>query len=258
MSNEPTKIEEVYTMNVSDLDLHPLAKTTPRMTDENYQALKADIDVNGQLEPITLYRGRIIDGRHRWYILQELEVNTILAIKLPHNTSANELKRIVKSKEIRRHETPTQLAISAYKLMLESTTKMSAKEAAELTGADRRKVGNVKKIATDYGRMDLVDRLFDGDKIDIGSAYTPYLTDSLPAILDWLEEDKITAVKKDTRGKVEMTEEQFLECAVKVTELTGLDIKQVKHISGKLYAYVKDYESNLAEKNAQLKDSKPA
>ena len=47
---------EVYDMVPSELELHPLAKTTPRMADRQYTALKADIEMNGQLEPVTLYR----------------------------------------------------------------------------------------------------------------------------------------------------------------------------------------------------------
>jgi len=242
------KTEEVYEINPAELELHPLAQTTPRMTDANYTALKADIEENGQLDPITLYRGRIIDGRHRWLILQELGIDVILAVKLSPTTSADKLKSLVRSKETRRHETPTQLAISAYKMMLESATKLTAQAAANITGADRRKVGNAKQIADTYGRMDILNTLFDGEMIDIGTAYAPYKTDSLPAILDWLKESKKQGKLKDVRGKVEMTEEQFAECAVRIAELKGLDIKQIKHISSKLFGHVKEYEEMMSEK----------
>lgn len=35
------------------------------MTDGEFDALKCDIEVNGQREPITLWRGQVIDGLHR-------------------------------------------------------------------------------------------------------------------------------------------------------------------------------------------------
>lgn len=248
------RTEIIYELAPKELDLHPLAETTPVMTDNNYTALKADIEVNGQLEPVTLYRGRIIDGRHRWLILQELGITTITAIKLPHNTSATKLKSIVHSKETRRHKTPTQLAITAYRLMLESTTKLTQKDAAAVVGADARKVSDAKHIANTHGRMDILDTLFDGDKLNIGSEYEPFRTDSLPAILDWLKASTTVKKAKDNRrGTVEMTEDQFKDCALRVVELKGLDMKQIKHIASKLYQHVKEHEVLEAEKREELK-----
>ena len=250
-----TETQDIYTMDIATLDLHPLAETTPMMTQENYEALKLDIEANGQLEPISLYRGRIIDGRHRWLILQELGETTIKAIKLPNNTTKAGLASIVRSKETRRHETPTQLAISAYKMMLNSDTKLSASAAAERVGTTRQKVSNAKHIADDYGRMDILDLLFNGDKIDIGTPYDPFKTDSLPAIESWLKENKSKG-KKDPKGKVEMSEEQFLECADIVNQLKCLDIRQIKHISNKLYGHVAEIEEALKESEQELLEDK--
>ena len=246
-----TETQDIYTMDIATLDLHPLAETTPMMTQENYEALKLDIETNGQLEPISLYRGRIIDGRHRWLILQELGETIIKAVKLPNNTTKAGLASIVRSKETRRHETPTQLAISAYKMMLSSKTKLSASAAAERVGIDRRKVGNAVHIADTYGRMDILDLLFDGDKLDIGTPYNPFPTDSLPAIDNWLKESKSKS-KKDPKGKIEMTEEQFLECADIMNQLKCLDIRQIKYINNNMYRYVAEIEEALKESKQDL------
>ena len=240
--------QEIHTINLDELDLHPLALSTPRMTDENYTALKADIELNGQLEPVTLYRGRVVDGRHRVLVLRELGDTTVTAVKLPHKTSVSTLKALVRSKEVRRHETPTQLAITAYRLMLNADSKITQTQAAEQIGANAKKISNCKAIASTFHRPDILELLFNGDKLNIGTPYEPFKTDSLPAIVDWLKSSSRVDKAADTRGKVEMTEEQFTECALKVTELVGLDIKQIKHISGKLYHHVKEYEEVLAEK----------
>lgn len=48
------KTQDIFEMKIKELDLHPLALTTPRMTDINYTALLTDIELNGQLEPNTL------------------------------------------------------------------------------------------------------------------------------------------------------------------------------------------------------------
>lgn len=248
MNNQKqTRIEKIYSYNPSELELHPLAESTPRMTNENYTALKADIEMNGQLDPVILYRGRIIDGRHRKLILQELGSETITAVKLPATVSAERLRSIVRSKETRRHETPTQLAITAYRMMVNSDSKVTAQVAAETVGADRRKVGNAKNIATKYGRIDILDLLYDGGKVNVGSDYEPFNTDSLPAILNWLKSISKKEKQIDVRGKVEMTEEQFTKCNSIVSDLIKLDTKMIKHISGKLYYYIKEQEEILAE-----------
>ena len=44
---------------------HPIASIFPMMSEQEFQAHKEDIKVNGQIEPIWLYQNKIIDGRHR-------------------------------------------------------------------------------------------------------------------------------------------------------------------------------------------------
>lgn len=51
---------------------HPIADTYPELTAEEYAALVADIHEHGLIEPIVLYGGRILDGRHRYSAIQDL------------------------------------------------------------------------------------------------------------------------------------------------------------------------------------------
>jgi len=51
---------------------HPLSAAFPAMTDPEFQALKDSIDVNGVLNPITVYEGMVIDGWHRYSAANEL------------------------------------------------------------------------------------------------------------------------------------------------------------------------------------------
>ena len=52
--------------------VHELALAFPRMNDERYAELKADIQQHGLKTPILLHQGEVIDGRHRQDILVEL------------------------------------------------------------------------------------------------------------------------------------------------------------------------------------------
>jgi hypothetical protein len=45
---------------------HPLSAAFPAMSAEDFQALKDDIEVNGQREPIMLFEGMVLDGWHRY------------------------------------------------------------------------------------------------------------------------------------------------------------------------------------------------
>jgi ParB-like chromosome segregation protein Spo0J len=59
---------------MKELKPHPAARLFPRMPDEQFQALKADIKEHGQLEPIVIWKNRILDGVHRYKACKELGV----------------------------------------------------------------------------------------------------------------------------------------------------------------------------------------
>jgi ParB-like chromosome segregation protein Spo0J len=47
------------------MEFHEVCNLFPEMTPDEFAELKADIAANGQLDPISTYRGKIVDGRHR-------------------------------------------------------------------------------------------------------------------------------------------------------------------------------------------------
>lgn len=56
---------------------HPAADAWPMMDDERYGELLADIEANGQREPITLCDGMILDGRNRYRACVELGIDPL-------------------------------------------------------------------------------------------------------------------------------------------------------------------------------------
>ena len=46
-------------------EVHPFADIFPLMSDAEFNRLVDDIRQNGQLQPITTYQGKIVDGRNR-------------------------------------------------------------------------------------------------------------------------------------------------------------------------------------------------
>lgn len=54
--------------------IHPAANSFPVMDSNRFAELKADIEARGQIEPITICDGKILDGRHRYRACQELGI----------------------------------------------------------------------------------------------------------------------------------------------------------------------------------------
>lgn len=54
------------------IELHPLCTLFPRMSDDEFNNLKIDIDKNGLLEPIVTYQNMILDGGNRYKACLEI------------------------------------------------------------------------------------------------------------------------------------------------------------------------------------------
>lgn len=57
------------------LTIHPIAKALPRMDDEAFEVLVSDVKKRGVLIPIVLYKGQILDGRHRYEACKQLGID---------------------------------------------------------------------------------------------------------------------------------------------------------------------------------------
>lgn len=180
-------------LRTDSLELHPLSSLHPLMSAEMYAAFKEDIKDNGQLVPVTTYRGKIVDGRHRLKALQELGIDMIKAEALPNNFKIEDVERVIQSTEKRRHQTTTQLAIKAYRLYRKE--KCTQEQACKKIGCSRSNLNHVvaiQKLAGD-GLLELLEQ---GGKINISedSRYTK-MSDSLLAI-------KRKLVKEDEQRKL--------------------------------------------------------
>ena len=164
---------------------HTLADSHPEYTMQQFQALKADIKANGQLVPITLYREKLVDGRHRLQAAVDLNLPTVRCVSLPNNLTLSQVKAKVLSTEVRRHQSPTQLAIKAYRLW--KTSDINQNEALGTTGASGTNLKLVNNIVK-FGRLDIIDLLERGGKFNtaLGVNYER-ATDSLSAIVKYLK-----------------------------------------------------------------------
>jgi hypothetical protein len=70
-------MNSIYEMSAEDaatLDIDDLAKLTMTYTAEGFEELKQDIVANGQLVPILIMSGKILDGRHRHKVCRDLGI----------------------------------------------------------------------------------------------------------------------------------------------------------------------------------------
>ena len=237
-------MKEIFELDITTLSIHDEALATPRMLEVQYEALKADIEQNGQLDPVVIYRGKIVDGRHRFLILNELNIKTITCFKMPNNSTLSDIKKLVRSKETRRHETATQLAISALRHIMIAKDKTTQAEAAKIFAVHSKTIGFAKKILVDYKREDLLDILFDGGKINIGTSYQPFMTDSLKTIVNWLDDNKATSVenKIGITARTELTEDENIIVNQFVRSVQKESKFVLDEIANRIYSLVKGEE----------------
>ena len=202
------------TMKVDDVEIHELAHLTPTMTDVEFNGLKLSIKEHGQEMPIKMYRGKCIDGRHRVRALRELGIEEVFYENEDSRLSMEDLRtKVLTVYERRRHQTPTQKAIFAYRewrRLQESGDKVGQGEIAELTGTTVKQLGRAKQLEGVAGE-DILELLFQGNKINIGTEVHPNNTDSLSSLINYFKKHRelIVAQTKATTISEDYTDEEM-------------------------------------------------
>ncbi len=176
MSNEIKKKygQEIFLVDIDGLTIHEHAAVNPIMTPDNLAELRESFVEYGGFDkqfPIVLYHGKIIDGRHRKLISEELNIKQVYARKLPNNMTDEQARDFAIKSDNRRHVTATQKAVTAYKYWIvqnASGNKISQQAAGAKCGSSKRYVGIVNSIAKVAG-SDIIDELWNGSKILIYS-----------------------------------------------------------------------------------------
>lgn len=107
------------TYPIQPYPIHMVCMLFPELDDREKAALRADIKAHGQADPILLFDGQVIDGRHRQEACNRLGIEPVYAQwtpKTPDNPDAveAELKAFVSSKNlVRRHLTVGQRSMIA-------------------------------------------------------------------------------------------------------------------------------------------------
>lgn len=90
-----------------ELKQHPLSAAFPAMSADDFQALKDDIENNGQREPVTLLDGMVLDGWHRYQACVQLGIKPQ---QFTFDKDKDPVAFVLSENLHRRHLTPSQRA----------------------------------------------------------------------------------------------------------------------------------------------------
>jgi N6-adenosine-specific RNA methylase IME4 len=199
-------------------EIHPIAEIFPRMSFEEQQCLQGDIAVNGLLEPIWIYEGKILDGRHRYL--------ACTSISVPFETREYEgddpVGFVVSLNLRRRHLSESQRAMVAANIAnmahggdrkSENQTAnlrvdISQEQAATMLNVSDRSVSSAKRVLT-AGAAELIDAVQSGKVSVNAAADVSTMPKREQTEIVARGEKEILAAAKDIRsGKVEARKQE--------------------------------------------------
>jgi N6-adenosine-specific RNA methylase IME4/ParB-like chromosome segregation protein Spo0J len=154
-------------MKIAGYPVHTAANLFPLMDDAAFDELVEDMSANGQREPITLYQGKILDGRNRARACERLGLVPVL-----RRWDGDDPTAYVLSLNLaRRHLTESQRAMVAARVATyahggdrRSSGKSAGRsqaEAARELGSSERAVRQAGKVLRE-GHPDLIEAVDDG------------------------------------------------------------------------------------------------
>lgn len=203
---------------------HPLASMFPPMTSAEFSALVEDIRQHGQKEPVLLFEGLVVDGRHRWSACAALGIDPE-SVEWDGDEESL-IRHIISTNLHRRHLSPTDRALLAatYANLPRGTNRHSVLEvsldtstirqhdAAALFGVSYASIARAKRI-TAKGSQELVTALRDGSISLAEAARVASLSkDEQRAILQAaaaIRVRKIEEKRNRLRGTVEASKENI-------------------------------------------------
>lgn len=200
-----------------------LAGIVPMASTAEQAILTEDIARHEQREPITLWRGEVVDGRCRQQALVTLGKH-ILYKELDEALTVDEVRVYVKSVNTRRNLTPTQKIMIACRSSLE-VNGPSIGVAAKAWGVSDIIVKNARYITR--VRPDIAEELFNGKSVEvIDDKGQSKLTNKVTVVYAYLRkleeavvEDTAHAWQADTYIKAQAGKEWYYDIVQGVSDV---------------------------------------
>jgi hypothetical protein len=137
------KINSVAAPKPESLEFHPLSNLFPLMNDAEFDALVKDIREHGQLVPIVLLDGKILEGRNRYNAHMKLG-GELLTRNYNKNEDGDSPAEFVMSMNFHRRHLNAQQKRDVIGKMLLATPEKSNRAIAEDAKVDHKTVGDVR------------------------------------------------------------------------------------------------------------------
>jgi len=136
-----------------EFEFHPLASLLPLMDEDQFDGLVGSVRREGLLEPITLYQGKILDGRNRYRAGKEVGYKFTDRDFVQLKTGVNPKEFVISTNIQRRHLNRDQ-KLTLVLRFLKQNPEDSDRAIAKLAGVDHKTVGVVRdklvKIAEEF------------------------------------------------------------------------------------------------------------
>jgi len=223
MKNSKKRGFSLLELDPNKLEISELANLNPLMSDKQFdnfiKLFENGFDYN--ISHIVLYKGKVVDGRHRVKACKQLGIN-LYGRNLPSTMSTEEVKEFIHGTENRRHQTPTQLAIRAYLFWLkqkEEGNSISQDNAANQKLSNKKMLGRAKKLDEIAGRK-ILSKLLDGKKILItNNNGTVRPTDVLTTLINYFKNRNEDLIQQSDKYEGHLTDEELELARLKYNEL---------------------------------------
>lgn len=149
-----------------EYEFHDTANAFPYISGDAYETLKEDIRINGILEAIYIFEGKIIDGRNRYRIAKELGIDDI---PTQHYEGSNPVGFVQSMNLHRRQLTPSQKAAAAAFLAEFKQGQHGEEEEYQTQEAIAKKLGISRRMVVEATSLkknadaELIERVKTGD-----------------------------------------------------------------------------------------------
>ena len=145
------------------LEYHELSFLLPLMNEEDFDMLVEDIEAYGQIEPVTLFEGKILDGRNRYKACQKLGIEVKTKEWTPSKTSGlTPIQYVISENIMRRHLNSAQRAEIGL-LLLPEVEKEAEERYKETVGRPKKS----KILKSSISDEKLISRDIVGKKVKV-------------------------------------------------------------------------------------------
>jgi len=195
------------------LEFHEYSNLFPDMDSDDFEALKQDIKEKGLIEPIVLYRGKILDGKHRYRACLELGIEPMWI----EHVSNNPLGFVISMNRHRRHLTKSQLAVIACEAL-----PLFEAEAKKREFSGKHNTDPVAQMPQGQGRSAELA----GETFGVGSRYVrdaKIINQESPELLEEIKQGKKTITQANREIKEKKKEKRRKENRGKIMKMPSLE-----------------------------------